>query len=80
MAHHITKTNYSADPKKMEFTYRHYSQNPDVDNTTLNRFDIKYDDIKFEWKTGNKASFILDDKKRHIENVVMLSSIFNYLN
>ena len=61
MAHQISKTNNSADPKKMEFTYRHYSQNQDVDNTTVNRFDIKYDDIKFEWKTGNKASFILDD-------------------
>ena len=59
VAHHkfISKTYYSADPKKMEFTYRHYSQDPN-DKTTINRFDIKYDDIKFEWKTGNKASFI----------------------
>lgn len=47
----------------MGFTYRHYFQNPN-DNTTFSRFDIKYDDIKFEWKTGNKASFNLDDKKR----------------
>ena len=47
----------------MGFTYRHYFQNPN-DNTTFSHFDIKYDDIQFEWKTGNKASFILDDKKR----------------
>ena len=62
VAHHISKTNYSADPKKMGFTYGHYFQNPN-DNTTFSHFDIKYDDIQFEWKTGNKASFILDDKK-----------------
>ena len=79
MAHHISKTNCSADPKKMGFTYRHYSQNPD-DNSTIKRFDIKYDDIQFEWKTGNKASFILDDKKGQIGKVIMLYSIFNYLN
>ena len=47
----------------MGFTYSHYSLNPN-ENMTINSFDIKYDDIKFEWKTGNKASFILDDKKR----------------
>ena len=78
MAHHISETNYSADPKKMGFTYRHYSQNSN-DNTTINRFDIKYDDIQFEWVTGNKASFSLDDNKRQIGKVIMLSSIFNYL-
>ena len=55
----------------MGFTYSHYSLNPN-ENMTINSFDIKYDDIKFEWKTGNKASFILDDKKRHIGKVIIM--------
>ena len=63
MANHIFKTDNSADSMKMEFTYRHYSQNPN-DNSLIDRFDIKHDYIQFEWETGNKASFILDDKKR----------------
>ena len=49
----------------MGFTYRHYAQNPD-DNTLITRFDIKYDNIKFNWKPENKASFILDGKKRQL--------------
>ena len=43
--------NYSADPKTMWFTYRHYT---DKSSYT----PIEYDDIKFNWEPENKSSFI----------------------